>query len=183
MMRLILPLLLTAAAVGLFVVYTNPQYQQVKTLQAQAASYDNALGEAQQLRQSRDQLLAKYNTFSSTDVQRLQDALPDNIDNIRLIIDINNIASRHDLALAGISVGQVSDSATTRSNLAVGSSGDAVGSVSLDFTVTANYTTFLAFLHDLEHSLRIIDVESISFKATTGDSADYSLTIRTYWLH
>jgi len=56
--------------------------------------------------------------------------------------------------------------------------------VDLGFTVTAPYTTFQAFLADLEHSLRLIDVEKITFKgAGTADSADYTLSIRTYWLH
>ena len=42
----------------------------------------------------------------------------------------------------------------------------------------------LAFLQDLEHSLRIIDVEKLSFtSATTGSgTTSYGFTIQTYWL-
>lgn len=184
MTRFFIPIILAVAAVGLFVAYVDPQYQQVKALSAQAAQYDDALSKAKELRTIRDQLLAKRNTFSADDVNRLGHALPDNVDNIRLIIDINNIAARHGLSLKTIAVGSVSDSSQARSNTAVGSSGDPVGSVTVDFTVGADYTTFLAFLHDLEHSLRIVDVESIDFRApATGTQTDYSLTIRTYWLH
>ncbi len=183
MMRFITPLIVTAAAVGLFIVYTNSSYQDVKVLQAQVAQYDDALNKAQDLRATRDQLLSKRNTFGSTDIQRLQHALPDNVDNIRLIIDINNIAARHGLPLKTVSVGDVSDSSSARSALAVGSSGDAVGSVTVQFSVTASYQDFLSFLHDLEHSLRIVDIESIAFKAGAGPTTDYSMTIRTYWLH
>lgn len=182
-MRFILPIIIAAAAIGLFVLYTNPQYQQVKELSAQAAQYDDALSKAQQLRSLRDQLLSKRNTFSPDDLQRLTHALPDNVDNIRLIIDINNIAARHGLSLKTISVGAVSDSSTPRSALAVGSSGDAVGSVTVDFTVTASYADFVALLHDLEHSLRIVDVEKVGFRVGASDSNDYQFTIRTYWLH
>ena len=183
MMRFIIPSILAAAAIGLFVVYTNPHYQEVKVLQTQASQYDDALNKAKDLRATRDQLLAKKNTFSTTDMDRLQHALPDNVDNIRLIIDINNIAARHGLSLKSINIGAVSDSSSARSALAVGSSGSAVGSVTVDFTIGASYTDFLAFLHDLEYSLRIVDVESITFKPGIGSSADYALTIRTYWLH
>lgn len=183
MMRLILPAVILVAAIGLFVAFTDPRYQALKGLIAQAAQYDDALTKAQELRSIRDQLLSKRNTFSSDDIARLGHALPDNVDNIRLIIDINNIASRHNLSLTAITVGNVSDSATARNTLAVGASGDAVGSVTVDFTVSANYTDFLAFLHDLEHSLRIVDVESIQFKVGTGSSYTYQLTLRTYWLH
>lgn len=163
--------------------YTNPQYQVVKELSAQAAQYDDALNKAKDLRATRDALLSKRNTFSQDDIDRLQRALPDNVDNIRLIIDINNIASRHGLSLKSVAVGDVSDSAASRSAVAVGNSGSPIGSVTVNFTVTADYGSFLAFLHDLEHSLRIVDVESISFKSSSGSTNDYGLSIRTYWLH
>jgi hypothetical protein len=66
----------------------------------------------------------------------------------------------------------------------VGVSGDPVGSGELGFGVTASYDDFRAFLADIEHSLRLLDVEKIDFKnAAAGDKNDYNFTIRTYWLH
>lgn len=182
-MRLILPIILIVAAVGLFVVYTNPQYQVIKGLQVQASAFDDALNKAQQLKSERDKLLAKRRTFTTENVQKLERVLPDNVDNIRLIIDINNIASRHTLTLKNVALGTVSDSKSTRSTLAVGSSGEAVGSVDVGFVVNAGYDDLLSFLADLEHSLRIVDVERISFKAGTDSKYDIAMTIRTYWLH
>src|SRR3989344_334418 len=168
MMRFIVPILLVGAAIGLFVVYTDPAYQTVKDLSARAASYDEALDKAQELRATRDALLSKRNTFKPDDISRLERALPDNVDNIRLVIDINNIASRRGLSLKTILVGEVSDSSASRSPLAAGASGDSLGSVDVGFTITATYEDFLAFLQDLEHSLRIVDVESIDFIAGEG---------------
>lgn len=183
-MRFILPIILILASIGLFVAYIDPQYQQVKALSAQAAEYDDALTKAKELRTTRDQLLSKRNTFSQDDLTRIGRALPDNVDNIRLIIDINNIASRHALSLKSISAAQVSDSSQTRSALAVGNSGDPLGSVTVNFVVGADYDTFLTFLHDLEHSLRIVDVENIEFASPSqGTATDYTVSLRTYWLH
>lgn len=186
MINLILPIGLLIAAVGLFATYTNGAYQETKSLSAQVGSYDDALNKAQELRQQRDTLLSKYNTFSTENKQRLLHGLPDNVDNIRLIIDINNIASRHNLALKNVELGTVSDSRATRSTLSVGSSNDTIGSVEVSFTVSAVYEDFLSFLQDLEHSLRLVDVENIEFSAPSaaegGNRSDYSLTIRTYWL-
>lgn len=183
MMRLIIPIVLVAAAIGLFVLYTNPTYQASKDLQTQAASYDDALNKSQELRTIRDQLLSKRNTFSVDDVQKLTEVLPDNVDNIRLIIDVNNIAARHSLSLSGVQLGSVSNSRAAPSAGSAGASGDAVGSVDVGFSVTASYNDMQAFLQDLEHSLRIIDVEKLNFSVSgTGDSNSYSFTIRTYWL-
>ena len=189
MSRIILPLILLVAAIGLFAAYTNPTYQATKTVAAERDQYDQALTTAKQLKAQRDALLSKRDTFSTDDVQKLQELLPDNVDNIRLIIDINSIAARHGLTLKNVQLGSVSQSSQSRSSLAVGSSGDAVGSVEFGFTVGATYNDFLAFLADLEHSLRLIDVEKIDFKAPPPAASagialtDYTFTIRTYWLH
>lgn len=183
-MRNLIPVILIIAAIGLFAGYTNPAFQETKAIAAQSASYDAALATSKQLRQQRDQLLAKRNTFSTSDVQKIQRMLPDNVDNIRLIIDINNIAARHNLSLKNVQLGSVSGGTTAQSTAAVGASSDPVGSVELGFGVTASYADFQSFLIDLEHSLRVIDVEKINFKTTgSTDLNDYNMTIRTYWLH
>jgi hypothetical protein len=181
-MRFFLPIILVGAAIGLFVLYTNPAYQATKALQAQVASYDEALDKSQELRAVRDALLAKRNTFPNDAVEKLGRMLPDNVDNIRLIIDINNIAARHDLALGNVALGTVGDSARERSASSLGASGDRIGSVTVGFAVAATYEDFLAFLADIEHSLRIVDVEALSFGTGGEGLPSYSFTIRTYWL-
>jgi len=183
MTRLIIPLVLVATAVGLFMLYTDPAYQKVKDLQAQVAAYDEALDKSQELKKTRDQLISRRNTFPADGLQKLEKVLPDNVDNIRLIIDINAIAARHLLSIKNIDLGDVSDSAEGRSELAVGTSGSAVNSVQLGFAVSSSYDNFLAFLQDLEHSLRIVDIENITFSVQADASVnDYTFDIRTYWL-
>jgi Tfp pilus assembly protein PilO len=184
-MRLFIPIILVIAAVGLFALYTNPAYQGTKGLQSQVTALDDALSKAKELKSRRDELLSKRKTFSTENIQKLERLLPDNVDNIRFVIEINNIAARHDLSLQNVSLGAISDAKTTRSKLSVGPSGDAIGSVEIGFSLTATYDDFLIFLQDLEHSLRIVDVENISFqsKDTLKDTYEFSLTIRTYWLH
>ena len=186
-MRILIPSILIAAAIGLFAVYINPTYQGpggIKNLQAQVSAFDDALNKAQELKSRRDELISKRNTFSAENMQKLERILPDNVDNIRFVIDINGIAARHSLSLKNVSLGSVSDAKSGRSALAVGSSGDPVGSAEISFALSATYDEFLSFLQDLEHSLRIVDVEKISFKsAEAGERYEYSLTVRTYWLH
>lgn len=186
-MRFLIPSILLAAAIGLFALYTNNAYQGpggVKSLRAQVSAFDEALNKAKELKSRRDELISKRNTFSADDVQKLERILPDNVDNIRFVIDINGIAARHGLSLKNVGLGSVSDAKAARSALAVGSSGDPVGSAEISFSLTATYDDFLIFLQDLEHSLRIVDIEKIAFKAASpGDRYEYSLTVRTYWLH
>ncbi len=184
MTRIILPFVLIVAALGLFMMYTNPTYQAIKGLQAEQQQYTTALDQSSQVRAQRDQLLARRHTFSTDDIRKLERMLPDNVDNIRLIIDTNDIAARYHLQVTNVSLNTVSETAAG----SIGGGASAVGSVQISFSIAATYDDFLSFLRDLEHSLRLIDVESIKFNtqaataSKTGDVNTYTLTIRTYWL-
>lgn len=164
-------------------VYTDPAYQAAKELQAQVDSYDNALTKSKELIKVRDQLLTKRNALQIEDLQKLGKMLPDNVDNIRLIIDIDNMAAKRGVPLKDVTLGEISDSTTARDPLAVAESGSPVGSVALTFTVSTTYENLLALIADLEHSLRVVDIEEISFATgETSSIVDYTITVRTYWL-
>ena len=183
MRQFTIPIVLVALSIGLFAIYTNPTYQADKKILVNVRAYNVSLDKSQELRRVRDEKIAAFNTFQPQDKDRLNSILPDNVDNIHLIIDINNIAARHGLSLKNVSLGTISDSASSRNALAVGASGSAVGSVNLGFTVSSSYENMLAFINDLEHSLRIMDIEQITFTAGEKDLSDYSFSVRTYWLH
>ncbi len=183
-MRFFIPSILAAAAIGLFVLWTNPQYQASKGLAVQVNAYDDALTKSQELKGVRDKLLSKRNTFAASDVQKLQEVLPDNVDNIRFLIDINNIAARHNLSLTNVQLGTLTNAKNSQAAVAVAATQGPVGSVDIGFSVSASYDDMLSFLQDVEHSLRLTDVEKLTFTApTTGTASNYAFTVRTYWLH
>ena len=83
----------------------------------------------------------------------------------------------------GIPIGGFNASATDEKSAVIGESEAPYGTLTLSFNVTASYTTFLAFMRDLERSLRILDISSIKFGASdTSQVYDYEVTIKTYWL-
>jgi len=185
MTRILLPSILLIAAIGLFVIYTDPTYQNIKNLEAQQQQYNAALTQSSQVRAVRDKLLAKSSTFPTDDTRRLERLLPDNVDNIRLIIDINDIAARYHLQVSNVSL------STSQGNPqgSVGGGTSPLGTMEITFSLAAQYTDFVSFLEDIEHSLRIIDVESVKFNSVvTGgaqrgvDYNNYTVMIKTYWL-
>lgn len=187
MLRLFLPILLVGSAIALFVLYTNPTYQKIKGLSLQNKSYSEALDNAKHLIQARNDLLAKRDGFQASDLDKLKHILPDNVDNIRLIIDINNIASGHGLTLSNVTLGNLDKNGDNPADTGA-TPGSKTGSVDVGFAVsTNNYDTFMAFLQDLEHSLRLLDVMSLGFSAAQSGGATnaitYTFTVRTYWLH
>ena len=53
-------------------------------------------------KETRDTLNNKYNTFSKTDLDKLNKILPDNVDNIKLILDIQRIAQTYGMDIQNI---------------------------------------------------------------------------------
>ena len=171
-MRFVLPILLIAVAVTLFFTYLDPTYARVSELRSEQATYDDALDRSKELIAVRDRLLDTYNNFSRDDLRRLERLLPDHVDSVRLIIDIDSIAAQYGLRVQDVSVSTVSD----------GGNPQPIGVVNLGFSVEASYEALKQFLMDLEDSLRILDVTSITFTANDTGFTRYSISVRTYWL-
>lgn len=176
-MKSFLPFILILAAVGLFFGYVDPAYQDLKGVRQEARAYDEALTKSRELQAVRDQLLSKYNTFSPQDLARLEKLLPDSIDNVRLILDIDNIAARYGMRVRNVTLDDMSNRAA-----ALGEDTALLRSVTLSFSVSAKYEDLLRFLADLERSLRLLDVTGLSFTARDGALNEYSVSVRTYWL-
>lgn len=173
-MKLVFSSILIILGVALFMVYTDPTYENIKVLRAEEKQFDDAIEKSMELIDIRNSLLGKYNGFSKADLDRVEKLLPDNIDNVRLILDLDGIARSHGVALRNVEVGQT---ATTDGQA------DPLGHVTLTFSVSSPYNTFQEFLQDLESSLRLVDVKTISFEAgDDGDVYTYNVILETYWL-
>lgn len=176
-MNNIVSIVLIVASAGLFFGYIDPTYSDVKELLAEKAESDNILMRSKELQIERDKLLVKYNAISPENRARLAKLLPDNIDNVRLIIDIDDIARTHGMRIRNF------NTTTNDQKDTIGRDGTPYGTLTLSFSTTASYNVFLAFLKDLEHSLRVIDVTAVTFNSgDTSQLYDYNVSVKTYWL-
>jgi Tfp pilus assembly protein PilO len=164
---------------ALFIGYVNPTYAELKTLIAQQAQYDQALTRSKELQSVRDQLLARYNAFPQDGITRLEKLVPDHVDNVRLILDFDAMASRYGMHVKNVSI--ESDDSRAKSGQ-IGPDQSASESVILAFTVSGTYDTYRKFLADLEHSLRIVDLAGLSFGTNDTGVYDYRVRLKTYWL-
>ncbi len=173
----IISLLIIAASFGIFFGYIDPTYTEIKKVQLEKSDYDRALDNSKQLQETRTELLEKYNVIPEPDKEKLLKLIPDNIDNVRLVIDIDERAKKHGMRIRNFKT----DTGVKKDT--IGKDASAYGTLTLQFSTTASYNSFLAFMNDLERSLRIIDVTAISFVSSdTGSLYDYNVSIKTYWL-
>ena len=179
---------------GLFFFYTKPAYDGVQSVRAEIGEYDAALDKAAELQKLKQTLLSRYNAFNTGDLDRLHKLLPDHVDNVRLILDLDSLASHYGLALQNVDVSS-SEAVAAKSQTAIGAIGagnQKYDSLTLKFSTTGTYGNFVQFLADLESSLRIVDLASLSIASAGGESVrttggveplyTYTIALRTYWL-
>jgi len=189
-MNLIIPIILFLLSIGVFFGYVNPNYKGgsgyiegtystygLTQLRDEYTKYEDSLNSSQKVLDNRKLLTDKKNSISLSDMERLTKLLPDNIDNLKLILEVSNIASQRNLSIKNLSVG----SSVKKSDV-VGPDNTLYGTVSLNFGVNSTYDNFLTFLRDLEDNLRIIDISNISFTSSDNGFYDFSFMINTYWL-
>jgi Tfp pilus assembly protein PilO len=193
MIRLIIGTVAMVAAGGIFFFYTQPAYDSMQTQQAKIDQYNQALTKAAELQTLKSSLLTRYNSFDPTSLDRLQKLLPDHVDNIALILDLDSIASRYGLGLQNVDI-STSGAQTPTNQTAIGAIGNnsqQYDSLTLTFSTQGTYANFLQFLSDLESSLRIVDLATLSVSrapSSPGTSVSdsriyaYTITLRTYWL-
>lgn len=186
MIRVLLTLVLFAGAVAIFIFYTKPTYDDVRSVQSQIAEYDGALSKADELQRRKQELLSRFNSFNPTDIDRLKKLLPDHVDNVRLVLDLDTLASRYGFALQNVVI-DANNSGSAGEVRVIGSERTTFDSLTLKFATAGPYPRFVEFMQALEESLRIVDLTELTMDPDPiagGDEPSYrfSVTLKTYWL-
>lgn len=191
MNRNITSLILIALAVGIYFTYTKGVFTEAQAVKATNNQYVTAMNNAAKLIKTRDQVLDSFNKLSEDDRARLSKMVPSSVDNIRLIIDLNSVALRNGFSLKNIkatasknSEGEASRSQSGVPNASTQSSviSTTLDTVTVTFTTTAPYQRFVAFLQELEASLRILDVKNLKVTSSDNGLYDFDVELTTYWL-
>lgn len=183
MNRALLPLLLIIISGTTFYLWTNPHYTDVKALKVQLGESNAALARAQELESLRAKLVDKENSFNQSDLAKLQKLLPDNVDNIRLFLDIQGIAARYGTSIQDISASDQGQKTT--GTQAIGPSDKQYSQMTLSFSVNTSYENLKLLLKDLEKGLRIVEIKSLGFTADDKNPDRYkvSIGINAFWLN
>lgn len=173
-------IVLVLLAVGLFYTFTNSQFQEVKELNSLANEYQDVLTNISKILELRDTLLVTYTAIPEAEINRMNKVLPNNIDVVRLALDLDSMASHYGISLKNI---QSRLGAGRDANLIVLPEYEkAYQSATISFSFVSNYTNFKYLLADIEKNLRIMDVRSISFQSTDTGFNEYQISAETYWL-
>lgn len=182
-MKKYLPLILIVISIAIFFTFIDPQYDEIQKLSKQKKDNDNMLQLAEELQRRREILQGAYNNIGLNERRQLERLLPDTVDNVRLVLDINNIAENYGISIQNIDISKEVASPTQNANVSssIERTSD-IGTITLGFTVTSTYEVFLNFMKDLEETLRVVDIRSLNIRQGQADFMTYDVVIDTYWL-
>ncbi len=173
-------LILVLISAGLFYTFIMPEYAKVQALRAEAAQYSEVLGNVSDLSTKRDELLLKYNAIPKSDSDNLKKILPDNVNVVELALNLDAIASKYGISIKKVKT--VDDKADqTATTIQTPQSGP-YQKVMINFSFVSTYDNYRKFERDLEQSLRIIEVKSVSFDTADSGLEEFQMQIETYWL-
>jgi Tfp pilus assembly protein PilO len=186
-MKSILGIIMLVGAVVIVVVFVRPQLSEISAIKSELSTYSSALDKAKLLRTERERLLGVYNNLDAARVARLQKMLPSDIDNVKLALEIENVASSLGLRLKGIDVKDPTEQSAAARVASANQVQSPYGTAEISFTVVGGYSEFTEFMKKIETSLRLIDVQRVQFTAPRGVNVpqnvfEFRVAVTTYWL-
>ena len=184
---LIILLILIIALPGYFLVI-KPEYAAYAENKQLSAQYQQELDAAIKQLKSYRQTIIAYQSVSSLEEDKINQILPDHMDEASLYVNLESLVKAAGLDLDSIVINPV-DTTTKKKSLSQkeqeieptqAALSDRIGLVSIDInTSDASYAKMKAFLASLEDNLRLIDIDNFNFNAIDGD---LGLVLKTYYL-
>jgi|GEM_PF-804840 Tfp pilus assembly protein PilN len=169
-------------------IFLGDKPQGLKKLLAEKQMLNEALTNAAKLKDKIASLEQAEKNISTEDLAKLDKFIPDHIDNINLIIDINNIAETQGMTIKNVKVRSGSDTGGANNDLeglstnVSAASQNIIADTYLSFSVAGDYESLLNFLDNLANSLRVADVTSLSFSVDDKGVNQYNFEIKTHWV-
>lgn len=180
MKNIIGTILFLVVAIGIVVGFIVPHFNSVGALRQRKTELNQTLMRFRELRDVRDNLLARYNSILQSDIDRLQKMLPQAPDTGSLLTELDQLTRSHALLLRSVELGET---AAAQGPILTGSSAGPAERLHMTLRVVGPYASFRSFLNDLEHSLRLIDVSSLAFSVSEENINEYGISASSYWFN
>ena len=193
-MKALTPFILILISIGLYFVYISPTWTGIAEQKIKRDEYLNVVSKSEELRAKRDEVLATYNSISESDIARLNKLVPAKFNDVLFLNDLNAMATRYSLAVSNVKIDVPKDNANISNSSAPVVSVGTYKTITVTLSLKGDYAEFGRFLRELESSLQLMDVASLSVKSSGGSSSgsgvqkvsdnsyEYVMEIHTYAL-
>lgn len=180
MSSLLFKILLVVFPIVLYTQLISPLYsgggsiyqpeKSITDLKDLSLQYDSTIKQAATLVNQADDLKNQYTNLSPEAKANLSVMIPDAVDQIRLLDEVDSIIKEAGFSSNDIGISEIGDK-------------DKAG-YAISFTTKGSYSKFKNLLHAFQTSLRLYTVDSISFNAPTvsGDLITFQVRLETYYM-
>lgn len=198
-MKSIISIILIIASISFFIFFTQPKWNELKVNKIEIEKLNIAQENAKKLKSRIESLQKTRNSISPEDTEKIKKMIPDGVENVKLIIDFDNmlqalIEAKGTSGLYKTNSGEkisIESPKITPSTITTegGLDTSKIGVANFSFTVSLTYSDFIDFLKQIETSTRLFDVDSISFSAPSVINKNpseivynFNINLKTYWL-
>lgn len=189
MSAFITPIILFVLSAGIVAGVVRPQIHQIQAQRTIVADLQQTLDRGRETVAQYEQVESDYRSVSADNKSNIEVLLPKNVNNMRLILEVEKLARRNRLGIKDLGVKLDPNQESANSGKTAGDliSGSGLSIVPVNLEVTGEYADFLNLLQELETNLRILNITSIEISAPRSESKQspsamsYKLTINTYW--
>ena len=150
--------------------------------------HNAAIQESDALLTNYTELKNKVNAISAQDQKNLEKILPDAVDVVRLILDIDSLATKYGLTILSFEIPDIESelNAKAKKNANAPTEESPVMKAVLTIECEGSYADFKKLLVDIERSMSLMDVVTLEVKVADGAESQaeavYTLGLQTYWL-
>lgn len=144
----------------------------ISSLTSLESQYKDTASSADDLSKQGEKLKSQFKAIDDATKQKMALMVPQKIDKVRLLSEVDNIANQSGVALSNVSAVDVATVDKLK------------GSYNISFSVKTTYTKFKEFMRNYENSLRLFTLESVNFSAPDkiDDLTDFKVILKTYYL-
>lgn len=180
----IFPAIAFMGAVAIFFFYVNPMWTgTIATARAAIAQSEQALLAAKKYSAQQNQLAAARDAIDPANISALSTFLPDSVDNVGLILDLNALAARSGMSVSNIDViTNTTKGDSPNAGALPAADVNPVNSVDLSLSAIGTFSALKSFIIGIEKSARLLDIHDLSVRGSETGVYTYDMTIRLYWL-
>ncbi len=166
-----------ALAIGYAFVF--PAFSEVSILMEDKQGYEDSLKMVAEIENRKNELLTEFNNISETDKKNIETVLPDSLDYVKLVSDIDAVAALHGISIDKITKKELDSS--VGDSIENAEPQKAYKSGIIGFSFVASHQRFNDFISNLETSLRILDIRSLKIEAQENGLYAYDIEFEAYW--
>ncbi|MCA9360582.1 hypothetical protein H6785_02385 [Candidatus Nomurabacteria bacterium] len=167
-------------SVAIIITYIQPIFEDIKVVQADTETYISKLGEVSNVNNKLKSLTVQLNSISTDDRTRLRDYMPDEVDTIAVVRDLQIISEEAGVIyINGLSQDSVANNSRRSSN-PLPQSDEGPTPYSFQLVVEGTYTQIKDLFKLIEHNNYPLELHGMNITQLDGGFLSADITLVTY---